>query len=81
MHGPHIPGKLRGVRARRLRLVQAGGSGNQTAAAPPDEYKNCTSPAQFSGLQEGKWGLMLRATDGAGLISESRHVPSKCVQA
>ncbi|KAK9839424.1 hypothetical protein WJX81_001331 [Elliptochloris bilobata] len=69
----------------RLRLQRAAGPGenatsvenstarvgNSTAAVQGDSFQNCTSPAQFTGLQEGKWGLTLRVTDRAGLISES----------
>ena len=37
-------------------------------------WRACSSPASFSGLQEGHWLLTLRATDAAGLTRQSRRV-------
>ena len=35
-------------------------------------WEPCVSPANFSGLAEGKWGLTLQATDRAGLVRTTR---------
>ena len=41
---------------------------------PGHTWRACSSPASFSGLQEGHWLLTLRATDAAGLTRQSRRV-------
>lgn len=56
----------------RLRLERAA-SGGAPAAPPPAGFSNCTSPVAYAGLQEGVWGLTVRAADRAGLVSESRR--------
>ncbi len=56
----------------RLRLERAA-SGGAPAAPPPAGFSNYTSPVAYAGLQEGVWGLTVRAADRAGLVSESRR--------
>ncbi len=36
------------------------------------DWRPCTSPANFSGLGEGKWGLTLQASNRAGLLRTTR---------
>lgn len=50
-----------------------------TLQDPGHTWQACSSPASFSGLQEGHWLLTLRATDAAGLTRQSRRVlPLSC---
>ncbi len=36
------------------------------------DWYNCSSPENFGGLEEGKWGLQLRARDRANNSRETR---------
>lgn len=55
-------------RFRPLSLVSPSPSNE---SLPAYGWALCTSPATFSGLAEGRWGLTLRATDNAGLSNET----------
>lgn len=41
---------------------------------PRYDWRPCSSPAVFSDLAEGKWGLSLRAQDNAGLLYQTGWV-------
>ena len=57
----------------RLRPQSQAAKGSlSTAQDPGYTWRACSSPASFSGLQEGHWLLTLRATDAAGLTRQSR---------
>ena len=59
----------------RLRMQSQAVKGSlSTLQDPRHTWQACSSPASFSGLQEGHWLLTLRATDAAGLTRQSRRV-------
>ena len=68
--------------ACRLRPQSQAAKGSLSALQDPGHtWRACSSPASFSGLQEGHWLLTLRATDAAGLTRQSRRVlPCQAMQ-
>ena len=58
----------------RMRPEQLAYSAAGAASQQRSGWEPCVSPATFSGLEEGKWGLTLRATDRAGLVRTTRRV-------
>ncbi len=60
-------------RFRELNPAQSNSSSSgQAAAESASEWRPCTSPQQYAGLQEGRYGLTLRAADRAGLVKQVR---------
>ena len=59
----------------RLRQQRLGAGTNSSSSDITDGFVKCSSPATFSNLTEGKWGLTLRAHDAAGLVEETRWAP------
>jgi hypothetical protein len=58
-------------RFRELNPAQSNASAtSQDAAESASEWRPCTSPQQYQGLQEGRYGLTLRAADRAGLVKQ-----------
>ncbi len=58
-------------RLRPVRLTNANGTTDAKAGAAFD-WRPCASPATLGGLEEGRWGLSLKAQDNAGLLRQSR---------
>lgn len=60
-------------RFRELNPAQSNASAtSQDAAESANEWRPCTSPQQYSDLEEGRYGLTLRAADRAGLVKQVR---------
>lgn len=58
-------------RFRQLNPAQSNASAtSQDAAESASEWRPCTSPQNYTGLQEGRYGLTLRAADRAGMVKQ-----------